>query len=71
MSHQEVQDSHDDYKPYPPKKFKERIYQEVRRGKYTYYLNKKRNKKILVLLFILYATLICVPWAIFIPSSHP
>ena len=41
----QLQQTRPEYMMFKPKKFKEHIYQEVRRGKYINYLNKKRNDK--------------------------
>jgi hypothetical protein len=39
-----LQATREEYKPFKPKKFSERIDQEVRRSKYIYYLELKRAK---------------------------
>jgi hypothetical protein len=40
-----LQQSRREYKPFEPRKFKERIYQEVRRVKFLNYLQQKREEK--------------------------
>jgi hypothetical protein len=44
MQPSELQASREEYKSFKPEKFKHRIYQEVRRSKWLYYLNLKRAK---------------------------
>jgi hypothetical protein len=41
----ELQASRKEYKPFNPKKFSDKIFQEVRRSKYIYYLELKRAKE--------------------------
>ena len=45
MTPSELQASRDEHKPFKPKKFSDRINQEVRRSKHIYYLNLKRAKE--------------------------
>lgn len=45
MSRAQLQSSRDEYKQFKPKKFKERIYQEVKRQKFINYLEMKRTLK--------------------------